>query len=269
MENVPLFVEAIFATLGLIALAIFLRLARRGAAPAQIAPSAPSAEPGPVSAVRSVPAPDPKRNMTAQQRKEFDEAVAAGRLFADGRPRCSAGTCQEPATATAPAIKREGGVWDFVRTRFGAPQRYVLVPSVPVRKQDGPLDQAADLARAAWDGGDAGAPRARARYCATHCHVANEVALEKLAELEYEHASFQAQRETRLATFEASGLEAEVRRRVGDEEIEAEAEREAAAAASPAASLRGAKRKRPSSAPNGAAVVVPMRRRIASPGAAQ
>lgn len=254
-DSPPLLIEATVAVFGLVAMAIAFWKMRRVDAVAD-EKTAPVSSP-PVTAPRALSAAPP-RVLSQKERDALNEAVAAGHVFADGRPRCQAGTCQETADHAQPKVERERGVWNFLRTRFGAPDRYVL-RSGEVKAGGESPDALGQFLRTVWGGlPNAATTRPSApKYCGTHAHVALQVAQEKLAELEHRTARFQAEREIDLATFEASGLDLEVRRRVGDEEARAKILREELIAAAKEA------RPKPERKRQGDGVVVPIRKRAA------
>lgn len=257
MTDSPLLIEATIAVFGLVAMAIaFVKMRRVDAALDE--KSAPVSAPAVVpSAPR--PASVPARALSPKERDWLDKAVAAGHVFQDGRPRCQAGTCQETADHAQPRVERERGLWNFLRTRFGAPDRYVLRHGKARLGEEGTGDAMGHFLRTVWGGlPDAATTRPTApKYCGTHAHVAREIAQEKLAELEHRTARFQAEREIDLATFEANGLDLEVRRRVNDEEARSKILREELiAAAEEARPTKERKRK-------SEGIVVPIRKRAA------
>lgn len=139
------------------------------------------------------------RTAEARARSELEQAVKEGRALPDGRIACHAtAKCMQPAMHLAPSIVRDTGFRDFVRSRFGAPNRYRMAAQKKVKKNaDGvPLQDP------------------NALYCDVHIHVARQVCLAQLAADEQAQQAHIMAREAALAAFEANGMLADVQRLV-------------------------------------------------------
>lgn len=200
-HDASVFLWAIGGLVALIAMVIGLhRLARHRArqAPAAELDEAKLAE---IERQREVER-QRQRAAEARARSELEQAVKDGRALPDGRIACHASAkCMLPATHQAPSIARDNGFSDFIRTRFGAPNRYRMV----VKKHKRP-----------FFGDDDDAPKQdpNALYCETHIHVARQVCLAQLAADEQAQQSHLMSREAALAAFEARGMLGDVQRLV-------------------------------------------------------
>lgn len=139
------------------------------------------------------------RAAEARARTELEQAVKEGRALPDGRIACHASAkCMLPAVHLAPSIARDGGFRDFIRTRFGAPNRYRMVKKKPHTK----------------DANGATVQDPNALYCDTHIHVARQVCLAQLAADEQAQQAHLMAREAALTAFEARGMLGDVQRLV-------------------------------------------------------
>ena len=189
-----MFLWAIGATVTIIALAIglyrFSRLPKNRPAPGGELDEARAAEVEKQRELERARA----RAAEARARSELEQAVKDGRALPDGRIACHASAkCMLAAVHPAPSIARDTGFWDFIRTRFGAPNRYRMVP--PKKHDAKPQDP-------------------NALYCDIHVHIARQVCLAQLAADEQAQQAHLMAREAALAAFEACGMLGDVQRLV-------------------------------------------------------
>jgi hypothetical protein len=216
------FPYAIVGTLGLFVVAFAVYRFRQFLSTRQLPAAAPSSE-----SLTKSPQELAARAAERREKEQRDLLLKAGKILPDGRPKCQASLrCMDPAEHARPRIERASGIGDFIRRQFGAPERYRMVEPAVARREPLAEEQHAPgrglkgALVTAWSGQHE--PRdpseVQPELCKYHVHVARQVCSERLAEDEYRHAAFAADRETGLAIFETEGMLREVKSRVASRE---------------------------------------------------
>ncbi len=190
---VPALVALVAIILG--ATGLYRRYGRRGAVPVVATDEASVAK---LEADR--------RTAERKAKEDFELAVKEGRILPTGRPKCQASlTCPNEATRPKPHVLRDTSFTDFIRTRFGAPERYRMVDPTP-----------SWFMQAFF-----GAAPPMPELCETHEPVAQQVTVSRLADDERAEQDRRKKREVGLSTFEAKGMMLEVARLCAASETEA------------------------------------------------